>query len=138
GYDFADLLPKPVADVFLADHLVQLDAVVVVAGTVRIADGDHLAAGLSQQLGGGVPDVANTLDRNRRVLGTDLQMPERRQGGQHAASTRGFGASFGAADAKRLAGHDRPHRVARLHADGVQHPVHDLWLGVDVGGGDVP
>ena len=133
----ADLLPQPARELFLTHHLVELDAVLVVARAVRVADRDHLAAGLGQQLGRGVTHVADALDRHGRIFGTDAKMLQRGQRGQHAATPGGFRAAFRAADTQRLAGHDRRHRMAGLHADRVHHPGHDLGVGIDVRRGDI-
>src|SRR5207253_4750467 len=65
------------------------------------------------------------------------QMLEGGHRGQHAAAAGGLGAALGTAYAKRLSSHDRRHRMAGVHADGVHHPGHDLGVGVDVGGRDV-
>src|SRR5205823_12962388 len=72
GDELADFLPQPAIQLLLADDLVELDAAFVVAGAVRVADGDDLAAGLGEQFGGGVADITDALDRDGRVLGADL------------------------------------------------------------------
>ena len=43
----------------------------------------------------------------------------------------------GSADVDGLAGHARGHRLAHVHGVGVHHPGHDLFVGVDVGRGNV-
>ena len=72
GDELADFLPQAPVQLLLADDLVELDAAFVVAGAVRVADGDDLAAGLGEQFGGGVADITDALDRDGRVLRADL------------------------------------------------------------------
>src|SRR5207253_1315996 len=94
GDELADFLSQPAVQLLLADDLVKLDAAFVVAGAVRVADGDHLAAGLGEQFGGGVANITDALDGDGRVLGADLQMPQRRQRGQLATPAGRFGSTF--------------------------------------------
>ena len=55
----------------------------------------------------------------------------------HHAAAGGFAASARTANVDGLSGHARRYRLAHVHGVGVHHPRHDLFVGIDVGGGNV-
>src|SRR4029077_17378101 len=55
----------------------------------------------------------------------------------HHAAASGLASSSGSANVDGLAGYYRRHGLAHVHGIGIHHPGHDLFVGIDVGGGNV-
>ncbi len=82
-------------------------------------------------------DVAESLHDDSSAFTIDAQLAAGLVAHHHHTAAGGFAASARSADIDRLAGHDGGHGLAHVHGVGVHHPGHDLFVGVDVGGGDI-
>ena len=102
-----------------------------------VGDADDLRAFTRHQLGADRADVAEALDRDARALELEAEMLRGFARDDHRAAAGGFAAAQRAAHLHRLAGDDGGRAVADVHRVGVGDPRHDLFVGVDVGRGDV-
>src|SRR5208283_3886395 len=125
--------------VFLAevDERLQTDAVLVVQAAAHFPDADDLVTCLIHQQGGIGAHVAEALHDDARALARQAQLLAGLIAHHHHAAAGGFATSAGAADVDGLSGDDGGDRLPHVHGVGVHHPRHDLFVGVDVGGGDV-
>ena len=82
--------------------------------------------------------VSKPLNDDACVLGRKPEYLERFEGGDHAASTRGFGPTARPAKFEWLAGDDSCYCMAAVHRVGVHDPRHRLFIGVYIGGGHIP
>ena len=98
---------------------------------------DHFRAGLDKAARRRVADVAEALDAHARAFEGQADLGRRgASADEHAAPGR-IAPPAAAAQGKRLAGHHRSRGRAVHHRIGVHHPRHDLFVGVDVGRGNV-
>src|SRR5258708_29747601 len=81
--------------------------------------------------------VAEALHNHAAALAREAEFFDGLVADHHHATASGLAASAGAADVDGLSGHTSRHGLAHVHGVGVHHPGHDLFVGVDVGSGNV-
>ena len=108
-----------------------------VDGAAVVLHDHNLRAGLGEQLGRHAAHVAEALDGNA-CLG-DVHADALGSLGAHGedASAGGLATTERSTEVHRLAGDHAGGGGAFVHGIGVHHPRHHLFVGVDVGGGNV-
>ena len=89
------------------------------------------------ELGGVGAYVAEALHDHAAALARQAEFLDGLVAHHHHAAAGGFAASARSADVDGLSGHARGHGLAHVHGVGIHHPGHDLFVGVDVGGGNI-
>src|SRR5208337_1705158 len=124
---------------FLAeiDEGVQVDAVFVVQAAAHFGDANNFVSALIHEMSGVGADITKALHDDAAAFARQAELLDGLVADHHHAAAGGFTASAGATDVDGLAGHDGGDGLAHVHGIGVHHPGHDLFVGVDVGGGNV-
>src|SRR5208283_5631774 len=125
--------------IFLAeiDEGVQVDAVFVVQAAAHFGDANNFVSALIHEMSGVGADITKALHDDAAAFARQAELLDGLVADHHHAAAGGFTASAGATDVDGLAGHDGGDGLAHVHGVGVHHPGHDLFVGVDVGGGDI-
>ena len=114
-----------------------VDAVFIVEAAADFTDADDFVSRLGHEARGVGTDVAKTLDDDARGLAVESELFNGLLADDKDAASGGFAATAGAANVDGLAGDDGGHGLAHVHGVGVHDPRHGLFVGIDVGGGDV-
>src|ERR1039457_3909955 len=125
--------------VFLAEihQSLQVDAVRVVQAAANLGNANHLITCLMHQQSGIGAHVAEALHDDAGSFAIQSQLLTGFIADDHYAAASGLAASAGAADVDGFSGHACRYRLAHVHGVGIHHPRHDLFVGIDVGGGNV-
>ena len=98
---------------------------------------DHLGTRFMEQAGRRATHVAGALYHHARALELHAQIVRCFAGDHEHAAAGGIAAAQAAAQGNRLAGDHAGGGFAQVDGIGIHHPGHDLFVGVDVGRGDV-
>src|SRR5579872_6668650 len=119
------------------DQSFQVDAVLVVEPATYFGDTDNFIARLVHQLRCVGADVTESLHDDAGAFAIDAQFSAGLVADDHYAAAGGLAASARTANVDGLSRHDGSNRLAHVHGVGIHHPRHDLFVGIDVGGGNI-
>src|SRR5215469_5237449 len=114
-----------------------VNAVLVKEASADFGYADDFVSGVVHELGGIGADIAESLNDHSGAVTVDIELAASFVADDHHAAAGGFAASAGAANVDGLSGYHGGDGLAHVHGVGVHHPGHDLFIGVDVGGGNV-
>jgi hypothetical protein len=122
--------------------LVRIETFGIADVAAVVADADHDRAPLGHQVGQVRTHVTEALYREGAAVEAELVVLGPLLDAKHQAHAGGFASAVRATRGNRLAGDHAPHGVlisvaGHVHVR-VHHPNHDLAVGADVGGRDVP
>src|SRR5579863_7718 len=114
-----------------------VDAILVVEAAIDFENADDLVAGLCHEQRGVGADVAETLHDDTGGFFLKFQFLDGFIADDHDAAAGGFAAAARSPHVDGLASHDGGDGLAHVHGIGVHHPGHGLFVGIDVGRGNV-
>src|SRR5215472_8988716 len=115
----------------------QIDAVLVVEASTNFSDANYSVSGFMHELCSVGADIAEALDDDSGPIAVDIQLFASLIADDHHAAASRLAAATGSADVDGLAGYHRGHGLPHVHGVGIHHPGHDLFVGIDVGSGNV-
>ena len=117
--------------------LAHVDALGVVDAAGPVRDRDDLGAVVLQRKGGLAADIAESLNRDGRVLHGDVEILEVTFDQVGDAGAGGFPSTLGAAQGNGFPGDNGRLNMPDVIGVGVHHPAHDFFVRAHVGGGHV-
>ena len=114
-----------------------VNAVRVVQTAADFGDADYFIARLMHEHSGIGANIAEALNDDAGRFAIQAELLAGLIADDHHAAAGGFAASAGATDVDRFSRDDGSDRLAHVHGICVHHPRHDLFVSVDIGGGNV-